>query len=241
MWTAFQCPIKCYFIIYFLIILTHRKYFLKRFSEILTWFSEKACGWFCLSIYVACSRPGMNSLSGDFFIIIIIIIAFLRILLETQITPCKLSVIWRIHIPNLVGWGGSNFTILPWWFSLNKSETTRAVTLEFCRIKHNFIRDVRAKFGIPNSPQSPVIGQNSDGGISDFRMSGQSLVKGNCHNSRTSDDTDMELGPVTKLDKRNKATSKKLNDEVMSENCYVFAIFQFMANLEESGSRIPDV
>ena len=34
------------------------------------------------------------------------------------------------------------------------------------------MRDIRAKFGIPNSPESPDIGQNSDGGISDFRISG---------------------------------------------------------------------
>ena len=73
-----------------------------------------------------------------------------------------------------------------------------------------FSRDVRAKFGIPNSPQFRDIRQNPDGGISDFRISGQSLIKGNCHNSRTSDDIDMKLGPETKLDKRNKATSKNL-------------------------------
>ena len=60
------------------------------------------------------------------------------------------------------------------------------------------IRDVRAKFGIPNSPQSPDIGQNSDGAISDFRISGQSFINGNCHNSRTSDDIDMKLGSETK-------------------------------------------
>ena len=35
----------------------------------------------------------------------------------------------------------------------------------------------------------------------------------------------MKLGPVTKLDKRNKATSKKFDDNVMSENCDVIAIF----------------
>ena len=29
-------------------------------------------------------------------------------------------------------------------------------------------------------------------------------MKRNCHNSRTSDDIDMKLGPVTKPDKRNK-------------------------------------
>ena len=35
----------------------------------------------------------------------------------------------------------------------------------------------------------------------------------------------MKLGPVTKLDKRNKTTSKKFDDHVMSENCEVIAIF----------------
>ena len=59
-------------------------------------------------------------------------------------------------------------------------------------------------------PRFPDIGQNSDGGISDFQISGQSLIKRNCHSSRISDDTDMKLGPVTKCDKRNKITSKKL-------------------------------
>ena len=71
------------------------------------------------------------------------------------------------------------------------------------------MRDILAKFGIRNSSQSLEIGQNSDGGISDFWISGQSLIKENCHNSRTSDDIDMKLGPVTKLDKRNKTTLKK--------------------------------
>ena len=101
----------------------------------------------------------------------------------------------------------------------------KAVTLEFCSIQYYFIRDVRAKCGIPYSPQSPDIGQNSDAGISDFRISGQSLTKVNCHISRTSDDNDMKLGKVAKVDKRNKLTLKKLNDDVMSENCDVISIF----------------
>ena len=66
---------------------------------------------------------------------------------------------------------------------------------------------MRAKFGIPASSQSLDIKQNSDGDISDFRNSGQFLVEGNCHNSRTRDDIDMKLGPVTKIDKRNKTTA----------------------------------
>ena len=47
---------------------------------------------------------------------------------------------------------------------------------------------------------------------------GQYLIKKNCDNSRTSN-TDMKLGPVTKLDKRNKATSKKFDENIMSANC----------------------
>ena len=60
---------------------------------------------------------------------------------------------------------------------------------------------IRAKFGIPNSTQSPNIGQNSNGRISNFHISGQSLITEICHNSRTSDDIDMNLEPVTKLNK----------------------------------------
>ena len=86
----------------------------------------------------------------------------------------------------------------------------KAVTLAFCNIQRHFIKDIRAKFGIPYSPRSPDIEQDLDRGISDFRISGQSLIKENCHNSRTRDDIDIKLGPVTKLDKRNKTTSKKL-------------------------------
>ena len=98
-------------------------------------------------------------------------------------------------------------------------------------------------FGIISSPKSQDIGQNSDEGISDFRISGQSLIKVNCHNSRTSDDdTDMKLGPVTKRDKRNKTTSKKFDGEVISTNCVVIVIFpiygQFGAIQKSNSARI---
>ena len=88
--------------------------------------------------------------------------------------------------------------------------------------------------------QSPDIGKNSDAGISDFRISGQPLIKENCYNSRASDDIDKKLGPVTKLDKRKISTSKKFNVDLMSENYDVIVIFGFLANLEQSGDRIPD-
>ena len=34
--------------------------------------------------------------------------------------------------------------------------------------------------------------------------------------------------------------SRKIGDDVMSVNCDVIVIFPFMADLEQSGSRIPD-
>ena len=44
------------------------------------------------------------------------------------------------------------------------------------------------------------------------------------HNSRTSDDIRMKLGPVTKLDKRNKATSKKIGEDVNSADFGIILI-----------------
>ena len=84
---------------------------------------------------------------------------------------------------------------------LNNSEPVKAVTLAFCSIQQLFIRYIRAKFGITNSAQSIDIGKNSDKSISDFWISGQVLINENYHNSRTSNDIDMKLEPVTKLDK----------------------------------------
>ena len=72
---------------------------------------------------------------------------------------------------------------MPIWFSLINSKTVKDVILD--------------------------IGQKLDVGISDFRISGQSLIKENCHNSRTGGDIDMKLGTMTKLDRRNKTTLKK--------------------------------
>ena len=82
-------------------------------------------------------------------------------------------------------------------------------------------------------PQSPDIGQNSDGGISDFQISGQSFTEENCHNSRTSNDIDVKLGPATKLEK-NTATSKKFGVVVIFVTSLSF--LGYMANLEQFGS-----
>ena len=69
------------------------------------------------------------------------------------------------------------------------------------------------------------MGQNSDGGISDFWISGQSFIKKNCHKSRISHDIDIKIGPVTKLDKGNTTLSKKTDNDVTSANCDIIVIF----------------
>ena len=93
------------------------------------------------------------------------------------------------------------------------------------------MRDTHAKFGIFNLAQTPDNGQNSDGGISDFQISGQFLIKQECHNSRTSDDIDMKLGPVIKHEKGNKMTSKKLNMTSCWQVVTTLSFFRFMASL----------
>ena len=48
----------------------------------------------------------------------------------------------------------------------------------------------------------------------------------------------MKLGPVTKIDKRNKTTSKKFDDDVMSENWDVIVIFPILGHF--GAIRKPD-
>ena len=50
----------------------------------------------------------------------------------------------------------------------------------------------------------------------------------------------MKLGPVTKLDKRNKTGSKKIDDDICREIETSLLFFGFLANLEQSGDRVPD-
>ena len=62
----------------------------------------------------------------------------------------------------------------------------------------------------------------------------------NCPNSRTINDIDMKIGPITKIDKRNTATSKNITMTSSRQILTSLSFFQFMANLEQSGSQIPD-
>ena len=83
--------------------------------------------------------------------------------------------------------------------------------------------EIHVKFGFPNSPDSPDKWQNSDGGTSNFWISGQSLIKVNFHNFSASDDIEMKLGAVTKLDRRN--MPKNFSKNVMSTNDDVILFF----------------
>ena len=88
--------------------------------------------------------------------------------------------------------------------------------------------------------QSSDIGQNSDGGISDFRISAdQSPIK-KIVNSRTSNDINMKLEPVTKIDSRTKTTLKNLTVTPGREILTSLLFFQIMANLE-AGFRTQSV
>ena len=50
----------------------------------------------------------------------------------------------------------------------------------------------------------------------------------------------MKLGSVTKLDKRKETKSKKFDDDFISKIVTSLSFFQFTANFEQSGSRIPE-
>ena len=49
----------------------------------------------------------------------------------------------------------------------------------------------------------------------------------------------MKLRPVTKLDKKNKATSKKFDFDVVSENCDAIVIFRIFGQFGVTRGRIP--
>ena len=50
----------------------------------------------------------------------------------------------------------------------------------------------------------------------------------------------MKLGSVTKIDQRNKTTSKNLGMTSFLKIVTSLSFFKFLTNLEQSGGRIPD-
>ena len=64
----------------------------------------------------------------------------------------------------------------------------------------------------------------------------------NCHNSRTSDDIEMKLWPVNKINKKKKPESKTFEYNIIPENCDIIVIFpiydQFGATHKPDSVRI---
>ena len=102
----------------------------------------------------------------------------------------------------------------------NNSETVKSGTLAFCSIQ-----DFLSETFIPTlvsliCPNLQILGKTQMGVFPISGISGQFLIS-----SKTSDDIDMKLGSVTKIDKRKTKTTKKFLDDVMSANCDVIIIF----------------
>ena len=118
-------------------------------------------------------------------------------------------------------------------FSFNNLERKKTVTLAFSTKVSNFwLETLVLNFAFAKLPQSPYTRPNSDEVTSNFRLSG--------HNSKTSKEIDVKLGPVTKLDKRNMETSKNLSMTSCQQIVTSFLSFKFIANLGKFGSQIPD-
>ena len=79
-----------------------------------------------------------------------------------------------------------------------------------------------------------ILSKIQEGVFPVFQICCQSFINESCHNSKTGNDIDMNLGPVGKLNKIKMATSK------ISGGVTSLSFFQFMTNVEQSRSRIPD-
>ena len=73
-----------------------------------------------------------------------------------------------------------------------------------------------------------------------FPISGQSLTNKNCHNSKTSNDIDLRLGPATKIERKTRQRQTNFTMTSCQQIVMSRLIFPFIANLEQSESRIPE-
>ena len=123
------------------------------------------------------------------------------------------------------------------WFSLNDSETVKAVTLpigDFVAFSNISLESYVTNLVSLSLISLQILGKTHAGGISDFQISVQSLVKVNCQSSRTSGDIDM------KHDKSSKTTSKNLTMISCRQIVTSLSFFGFIPKSVQSGNRIPD-
>ena len=131
--------------------------------------------------------------------------------------------------PNLgvcvIGGGGGRVILPPCWFPLNNSKRLKLQPWHFSAFSKILLEPFLPNLVPLTCPSLQILGDLiTDVSISNLRISGQSLIKENCRNSRTRNDIDMKFGSVTKLDKKNKTTSKKVDDDVISQNCDIIII-----------------
>ena len=130
--------------------------------------------------------------------------------------------------PNL---GGGNF--IPCWFSLNNSEFAAFSNISIETSVPNLISLT------PPSPQSPVIEQNSGKNIFDFRISGQSLIKKTVITPEPVIILPWNMDQNLNVTRKTKQQQNFLIMTSSQEIVTSLSFFQFMANLEQSGRRIP--
>ena len=108
----------------------------------------------------------------------------------------KSSTIPNIFNPISLIWVGGVILLSPFrWFSLNNSETVKAVTLAWhFSVFSNFLLEAFVQNLVSLSrPSLQILVKPQTGGISDFRIFAQSFIKENRHHSRTSHDIHMKL------------------------------------------------
>ena len=140
-------------------------------------------------------------------------------------------------------WVGDGLILPLCWFSLNNSETVKAVTWHFVAFSNTLLETFVPNLVFPTSPSLQIFGKTQTRVFPNSGFLVKSLIKENCHNSRTSDDIDMKLGAGTKLYKRNKTTSKRFDDDVMSKNYDITVIFSIYSQFgaiqkPDSGRRV---
>ena len=142
------------------------------------------------------------------------------------------SILDHVWAPLALFWilEGCNFTPTS-WFSLNNSEQVKAVSLEFAAFSNNLLENFVSNLVILPHPSLQILSKTQTGV---FLISGFFV---NPLQKETIDNINMKLAPVTKIGQINK-TSKRNDDDVMSESCNVIAIFWIYGQFGEI--RKPD-
>ena len=134
----------------------------------------------------------------------------------------------NIPVLNLNLVGERYFHLPPCWFSLNNSETVKALNLAFC--SSNFSLET---FKPLTSPGLQILDTTHTEFLIKF------IINKNCDNSSTSNDIDMKLEPVNltrKTRQRQKSLTMVSCPKIMTSSSF----FRLMVDLEQSGTQIPD-